>query len=67
MIKEQAIEVLETEAAGILEIAGKLDDSFTRVVDLILASRGRVIVSQRLWCGGQKESDRANNPRAISA
>ena len=45
MIKEQAIEVLETEAAGILEIAGKLDDSFTRVIDLVLASRGRVIVS----------------------
>ncbi len=45
MIKEQAIEVLETEAAGILEIAGKLDDSFTRVIDLILSSRGRVIVS----------------------
>ncbi len=45
MIKEQAIEVLETEAAGILEIAGKLDDRFTRVIDLVLASRGRVIVS----------------------
>jgi arabinose-5-phosphate isomerase len=45
MIKEQAIKVLETEAAGILEIAGKLDDSFTRVIDLILTSRGRVIVS----------------------
>ncbi len=45
MIKEQAIEVLEIEAAGILEIAGKLDDNFTRVIDLILASRGRVIVS----------------------
>ena len=45
MIKEQAIDVLETEAAGILEIAGKLDDSFTRVIDLVLASRGRVIVS----------------------
>ncbi len=45
MIKEQAIEVLKTEAAGILEIAGKLDDSFTRVIDLILSSRGRVIVS----------------------
>ena len=45
MIKEQAIKVLETEAAGILEIAAKLDDNFTRVVDLVLASRGRVIVS----------------------
>jgi len=45
MIKEQAIKVLETEAAGILEIAAKLDDNFTRAVDLILASRGRVIVS----------------------
>ncbi|MCP3953691.1 MAG: KpsF/GutQ family sugar-phosphate isomerase [Desulfobacterales bacterium] len=45
MIKEKAIEVLEIEAAGILEIAGKLDDSFTRVIKLILASRGRVIVS----------------------
>jgi len=45
MIKDQAIEVLEIEAAGILEIAGKLDDNFTRVIDLVLASRGRVIVS----------------------
>ncbi len=45
MIKEQAVKVLKIEAAGILEIAGKLDDSFTRVIDLILASRGRVIVS----------------------
>jgi len=45
MIKDQAIEVLEIEAAGILEIASKLDDNFTRVIDLILASRGRVIVS----------------------
>lgn len=45
MIKDQAIEVLEIEAAGILEIAGKLDDNFTRVIDLILAARGRVIVS----------------------
>jgi len=33
MIKKQAIEVLEIEAAGILEIAGKLDDSFTKVID----------------------------------
>ena len=45
MIKERAVEVLEIEAAGILEIAGKLDDGFTRVIDLILASHGRVIVS----------------------
>jgi arabinose-5-phosphate isomerase len=45
MIKKQAIEVLEIEAAGILEIAQKLDDNFTGVIDLILASRGRVIVS----------------------
>jgi len=45
MIKDQAIEVLEIEAAGILEIAGKLDDNFNRVIELILASRGRVIVS----------------------
>ena len=45
MIKKQAIEVLEIEAAGILEIAGKLDDSFTKVIDLILSSHGRLIVS----------------------
>ncbi len=45
MIKKQAIDVLELEAAGILEIAGKLDDSFTRVIDLILKSRGRLVVS----------------------
>ena len=45
MIKRQAIEVLKSEAAGILEIAEKLDDSFTQVIDLILGSRGRLIVS----------------------
>ncbi len=45
MIKEQAIEVLEIEAAGILEIARKLDDSFTQVINLIMGSQGRLIVS----------------------
>ena len=45
MIKKQAIGVLESEAAGILEIARKLDDSFTQVIDLILSSHGRLIVS----------------------
>jgi arabinose-5-phosphate isomerase len=45
MIIKQAIEVLEIEAAGILEIAGKIDDSFPKVIDLILSSHGRLIVS----------------------
>lgn len=40
---ERATEVLRIEAEGILKLADKLDDSFTRLVDLIYKSRGRVI------------------------
>ena len=42
---DQAIEVLKTEAAGILKLIEKVDDGFTRMVDLICNSRGRVIIA----------------------
>ena len=42
---DQAIEVLKTEAAGILKLIEKVDDGFTRMVDLICESRGRVIIA----------------------
>lgn len=37
--------VLAIEAEAVQTLASQLDDTFTRAVDLILASRGRVIVS----------------------
>jgi arabinose-5-phosphate isomerase len=42
---DKAIEVLKTEAEGILELTDRLDDSFTNMVDLIFNSKGRLIVS----------------------
>ncbi len=36
---------LNIEAAAVAELARRLDDNFARAVDLILASRGRLIVS----------------------
>jgi arabinose-5-phosphate isomerase len=41
----QAIDVLKTEAAGILHLIEKVDEGFPRMVDLICKSRGRVIVA----------------------
>ncbi len=41
----QARKVLETEAAAILGLIERLDDSFHRAVQLILECRGRVIVT----------------------
>jgi arabinose-5-phosphate isomerase len=38
-------EVLSIEAAAVAALAGRLDDSFLRAVDLLLACRGRVVVS----------------------
>ena len=43
MTIEQAIEVLKIEADGILKLTEKIDDNFTRMVELIYHSRGRVI------------------------
>ncbi len=45
MTIEKAIQVLKTEADGILHLIQKIDDNFTRLVDLIYKSRGRVIVA----------------------
>jgi arabinose-5-phosphate isomerase len=44
MIIEQAKEVLEIEAEGILRLMNRIDESFTKMVELICASSGRVIV-----------------------
>ncbi len=43
MTIEQAIEVLKIEADGILKLTEKIDDNFTKMVDLICKSQGRVI------------------------
>jgi len=40
---EQAKNVLKIEADGILHLAGRIDANFTRLVDMIYQSRGRVI------------------------
>ena len=45
MILEQAKEVLKIEAEGILKLIDRIDDNFTRMVDLILNSSGRLVVS----------------------
>ncbi len=44
MIIKQAIEVLKIEAEGILRLADRLDDNFTKMVELIFNSGGRLIV-----------------------
>ena len=44
MTIEQAVEVLKIEANGILALAEKIDDNFTKMIDLIYKSRGRVII-----------------------
>ncbi len=45
MVKKRAVEVLKIEAEGILQLAERLDHNFSCLVDLILATDGRVIVS----------------------
>ncbi len=42
---QQAIEVLKIEAEGILKMADRIDDNFTKMVELIYNSKGRIIVS----------------------
>lgn len=44
-IKKTAIEVIDTEANSILKLKELLTDDFTKVVELILKSKGNVIVS----------------------
>lgn len=41
----QAIEVLKTEAESILKLTERIDDNFTRAVDIIFQSRGRLIIA----------------------
>ena len=41
---EQAVKVLKIEAEGILALAEKIDDNFTKMIDLIYKSHGRVII-----------------------
>lgn len=45
MIKDEAIEVLKIEAEGILKLIDRVDDTFTRMVEMIYNSTGRVIVA----------------------
>jgi len=45
MIVNQAKEVLKIEAEGILKLAERIDDNFTKMVELIFKSSGRLIVS----------------------
>ncbi len=42
---EQAIEVLKTEAESILKLTERIDENFTRAVDLIFQSRGRLVIA----------------------
>ena len=44
-IREQAVEVLRIEAEGILRLVDRVDDGFSRMVELICSSKGRLIVS----------------------
>ncbi len=42
---ELARQVIEIEAGAVAALAGRLDQTFQRAVDLLLAARGRVVVS----------------------
>jgi len=42
---EQAKEVLRIEAEGLLQLTKRVDDAFSKMVDLIFRSSGRVVVS----------------------
>lgn len=42
---KQAIEVLKIEAEGILKLAERIDDNFTKMVETIFLSKGRLIIS----------------------
>jgi arabinose-5-phosphate isomerase len=43
-IINQAVEVLKLEAQSILQLTGRIDDNFARMVDLICNCKGRVII-----------------------
>jgi len=42
---KQAIEVLKIEAEGILKLVDRIDDNFTKMVESIYLSKGRLIIS----------------------
>jgi arabinose-5-phosphate isomerase len=42
---KQAIDVLKIEAQSILQLIDKIDSNFSRAVDLISKSKGRVIIT----------------------
>jgi len=44
MIIKEAIEVLKIEAEGILGLTDRIDDNFSKMVELIFNSSGRVII-----------------------
>lgn len=45
MTLQQAKDVLKIEADGILKLTERIDENFTRLVDMIYQSRGRVIIA----------------------
>src|SRR5919198_6682584 len=45
MIREEAKRVIRTEAEALMAMAERIDSSFEQAVELILASKGRVVVS----------------------
>ncbi len=45
MIKERARKVLRIESAAIAELVNRIDDEFERAVEMVLNSRGRVVVT----------------------
>lgn len=45
MVLERARKVLETEARAIMDLIPRLGEDFSRAVDLVLACRGRIVVS----------------------
>ncbi|HEY4744882.1 MAG TPA: KpsF/GutQ family sugar-phosphate isomerase [Desulfuromonadaceae bacterium] len=45
MVQEEARRVIRTEAEALLAMMDRIDASFERAVDLILSSKGRVVVS----------------------
>lgn len=45
MSKKQAIEVLKIEAEGILKLADRIDNNFTKMLESIYRSKGRLIIS----------------------
>lgn len=45
MIIKQAVDVLKIEAESILDLIDRIDDNFTKMVELIFNSKGRVIFS----------------------